>query len=142
MFSESELAFVFIVTLGCFMLERRRTDGPPVRRPNKKKRKRVKCYNCCLFKRSDQRSGPQRKTMTTKLLTTVAHCSGRMFKVVRRCRFNIIFLAVIELLTSFSFTKFYFFTAITLINWSIKRCRQQQVNKNLELKQLTKYRKD
>ena len=46
MISESELvflAFVFIVTLGCFMLGRRRRDIPPVGRPNKKKRKRINC---------------------------------------------------------------------------------------------------
>ena len=51
MFSESELAFlasVFIVTLGCLMLGGRRTDSPPVRRPNKKKRKRVNCNHCSL----------------------------------------------------------------------------------------------
>ena len=51
MFSESELAFLafdFITTLGCFLLGRRRTDSPPVRRPNKKKRKRVKCNHCRL----------------------------------------------------------------------------------------------
>ena len=48
--SESELAFlafVFIATLGCFMLGRRR-HIPPVRRPNKKKHKRVNCNHCCL----------------------------------------------------------------------------------------------
>ena len=43
MFSESDLAFlafVFIVTLGCLMLGRRRI--PPVKIPRKKKRKKIK----------------------------------------------------------------------------------------------------
>ena len=51
MFSESELAFlafVFIFTLGSLILGRRRRDSPPVRRPNKKKRKRVKCNHCSI----------------------------------------------------------------------------------------------
>ena len=55
MFSDSELAFlafVFIVTLGCLMLGRRRST--PVRRPKKKKRKRVKCNHCSLSKRSPE----------------------------------------------------------------------------------------
>ncbi|CAH3015697.1 unnamed protein product [Porites evermanni] len=57
MFSESELvflAFVFIVTLGCFMLGRRRRDIPPVRRPNKKKRKRINCNPCFYQKQNKQ----------------------------------------------------------------------------------------
>ena len=62
MFSESELAFlafVFIVTLGCFMLVRRRTDCPPVRRPKKKKRKRVKCNQCSLHGQNKNKRPPE-----------------------------------------------------------------------------------
>ncbi|CAH3180894.1 unnamed protein product, partial [Porites lobata] len=57
MFSESELvflAFVFIVTLACFMLGRRRRDIPPVRRPNKKKRKRINCNLTRYYCRDSQ----------------------------------------------------------------------------------------
>ena len=74
------MAFVFIVTLGCFMLGRRRTDCPPVRRPKKKKRKRVKC-NTAVYTVRTRTSGPQKKTMTTNLITVVAPCSGRIFNV-------------------------------------------------------------
>ena len=62
MFSESELAFlafVFIVTLGCFMLGRRRTDCPPVRRPKKKKCKRVKCNHCSLHGQNKNKRPPE-----------------------------------------------------------------------------------
>ena len=62
MFSESELAFlafVFIITLGCLMLERRRTDSPPVIRTNKKKRKRVKCYHCSLSGQNKKKRLPE-----------------------------------------------------------------------------------
>ena len=62
MFSESELAFlafVFIATLGCFMLGRRRTDSPPVRRPNKKKRKRAKCNHCSLHDQNKNKRPPE-----------------------------------------------------------------------------------
>ena len=62
MFSKSDLAFlafVLIVTLGCLMLERRRTDSPPVRRPNKKKRKRVKCYHCSLSGQNNNKRPPE-----------------------------------------------------------------------------------
>ena len=62
MFSESELvflAFVFIVTLGCFMLGRRRRDSPPVRRPKKKKRKRVNCNHCSLNGKDKDKRPPE-----------------------------------------------------------------------------------
>ena len=63
MFSESELvflAFVFIVTLGCFMLGRRRRDSSPVlRRPNKKKRKRVNCNHCSLSGEDKDKRPPE-----------------------------------------------------------------------------------
>ena len=62
MFSESELAFlafVFIVPLGCLMLERRRTDSPSVRRTNKKKRKRVKCYHWSLSGQNNNKRPPE-----------------------------------------------------------------------------------
>ena len=62
MFSESELAFlafVFIITLGCLMLGGRRRDSPPVRRPNKKKRKRVKCNHCSLNGQNKNKRPPE-----------------------------------------------------------------------------------
>ena len=62
MFSESELvflAFVFIVTLGCFMLGRRRRDIPPVRKPNKKKRKRLNCNHCSLNSQNNSKRPPE-----------------------------------------------------------------------------------
>ena len=63
MFSESELAFlafVFIASLGCFMLGRRRTDSPPVRSwPNKKERKRVKCNHCSLHSQNKNKRPPE-----------------------------------------------------------------------------------
>ena len=60
MFSESELAFlafVFIVTLGCLMLGRRRS--PPVRRPKKSKRKRVKFNHCSLNGQDKNKRPPE-----------------------------------------------------------------------------------
>lgn len=62
MFSESELAFLafaFIVTLGCLMLGGRRRDSPPVRRANKKKRKRVKCNHCSLNGQNKNKRPPE-----------------------------------------------------------------------------------
>ena len=62
MFSESELAFLafaFIVTLGCLMLGGRRRDSLPVRRPNKKKRKRVKCNHCSLHGQNKNKRPPE-----------------------------------------------------------------------------------
>ena len=62
MFSESELAllaFVFIVTLGCLILGRGRRDSPPVRRPNKKKQKRVKCNHYSLNGQNKNKRPPE-----------------------------------------------------------------------------------
>ena len=119
MFSESELvflAFVFIATLGCLMLGRRRTDSPPVRRPNKKKHKRVKCKHCCL---NGWNKNGQKKTMTTKLITVVAHYSGRIIKVTCNELRHI-------LMHKWGYghpsllSKFELLSAVIFINWSLK----------------------
>jgi len=118
MFSESELAFlafVFIVTLGCFVLERRRTDSPPVRRPNKKKRKRVKCYHCSLSGQNKNKRPPEENDdhETHNSRGTLFMRLGYL-KLLDGVDLIIIFLfAVIELLTSFSFTKFYLFLLLS-----------------------------
>ena len=62
MFSAAELAFlafVFIVTLGCLTIGRRRRDSPPVRRPNKKKRKRIKCKDYSLNGQNKNKRPPE-----------------------------------------------------------------------------------
>ena len=141
MFSESELAFlafVFIVTLGCLMLERRRTDSPPVIRTNKKKRKRVKCNHCSLSGQNKNKRLPEENDddETHNSRGTVVVHAGRIFKAIRRCRFDYVFFFCSNRtpdILLFHKIFFFFFTAIILINWSIKRCSQQQVNKNLEL---------
>ena len=112
MFSESELAFlafVFIVTLGCLMLGRRRRDCPPVRRPNKKKRKRVKRNHCTLSGQNKNKRPPEENDDDETYNSRGQHIVQLGCLKFRQCRFYFIFLAVIELLTSFSFTKFYVF---------------------------------
>ena len=113
MFSESELAFlafVFIITLGCLMLERRRTDSPPVIRTNKKKRKRVKCYHCSLSGQNKNKRLPEENDddETHNSRGTLFMRVGYL-KLLDGVDLIMFFFAVIELLTSFSFTKFYFF---------------------------------
>ena len=50
---------VFIFTLGCLILGRRRSDSPPVRRPNKRKRERVKCNHCSINGQDKNKRPPE-----------------------------------------------------------------------------------
>ena len=133
MFSESDLAFlafVFTVTLGCLMLGGRRRDSHPVRRPNKKKRKRAKCNHCSLNGQNKNKRPPEENDDDESY-----NSRGTLFRQDIKCyqrKFNFIFLALIALLTCFSLAIFFFFTAIILINLSIKRCSQQQVKTTIK----------
>ena len=50
---------VFIITLDCLILGRIRSDSPPVRRPNKRKRKRVKCNHRSLNGQNKNKRPPE-----------------------------------------------------------------------------------
>ena len=50
---------VFIITLGCLILGRRRSDSLPVRRPNKRKLKRVKCNHRSINGQDNNKRPPE-----------------------------------------------------------------------------------